>query len=59
LSGFTTDPTAYTFDLDKVSIGVPEPASAVLLVLGAIGVWMLWQRRQGRTGMGRNGQLEQ
>lgn len=47
LSGFTSDPTPYKFDLDKVSIGVPEPASGVLLVLGAIGGWMLWRRRQG------------
>jgi hypothetical protein len=30
-----TDPTAYTFDLDQVSIGVPEPSS-VPLMFGAL-----------------------
>jgi hypothetical protein len=37
------DPTLYTFGLDKVSIGIPEPSSIVLLMAGCIaGGLCLW-----------------
>ncbi|HEY4233052.1 MAG TPA: PEP-CTERM sorting domain-containing protein [Lacipirellulaceae bacterium] len=47
LSSFASDATSYTFDLDKVSIGAPEPASFVLLAIGVIGGGLLWRGRQG------------
>ncbi len=35
--GFSTDTTAYNFDVDKVTITAPEPASGVLTLLGLVG----------------------
>ena len=45
VAGFANNPTTYKFDLDKVSIGVPEPASVTLLSIATVGGWMLWRHR--------------
>lgn len=47
LSAFANDPTTYTFDVDKISISVPEPSSLVLISFGVVGGLILWQRRNG------------
>ena len=45
LSAFANDASTYTFDLDKVSTGVPEPGSLLLMAIGAIGGLFAWRRR--------------
>lgn len=47
LSALANDPATYTFDLDKVAIGVPEPGSILLAVAAAIGGVVLGRRRNG------------
>jgi hypothetical protein len=47
LSALANDPATYTFDLDKVAIGVPEPGSILLTVAAAIGGVVLGRRRNG------------
>jgi hypothetical protein len=41
-----TDPTAYRFDLDRVSI-VPEPAS-IVFALGNLAACLIWRRKRHR-----------
>jgi hypothetical protein len=45
----TTDPSFYTFDLDEVSIGVPEPSN-VLIALGCLVCGLVSRVRQSRIG---------
>lgn len=36
-AGYETDTTEYSFDLDQVVVGVPEPSSIILLIFGLLG----------------------
>jgi hypothetical protein len=47
LSAFANDPATYTFDLDKIAIGVPEPGGLLLMAIGAICGLVVWRRRNG------------
>lgn len=44
----TTDPTFYTFGIDKVVVTAPEPASMISAGIGAVGFAMLLARRRSR-----------
>jgi hypothetical protein len=52
-AGHGADATSYAFDLDKVTIWVPEPATLVTAALGLVGVASLTKRRRARKNRGQ------